>query len=315
MTRPLYITEADVSSLLDMRETIAALEGVFREQASGRARNSPRSRAEYWGGRLNMMSAGAESGRFAYKAYAGTGAGTIFHVLLFDVKLGLLAIIEANGLGQLRTGAATGVATARMAAPDARVLGMIGAGRQARTQLQAVAAVRPLTRANVFARDAARLNAFCERMSRELSLDVRPAASAEACIGDADIVVTATTSSTPVVRDAWLKRNVHVNAMGANGLSRMEMEIDTYARADLIVTDDIDQARLEAGEFRAIVEQGRKSWADIHELKEVVAKPEAFRKTGLTMFKSLGAALEDLAAASAVYDRAVARGHERRVPG
>ncbi len=314
MSEPLYITEAEVTALLDMRGAIAALESMFRLQAEGRAKNSPRQRAEYWGARLNMMSAGQDNGRFAYKAYCGTGAGTIYHVALFDAKLGLLAVIEAGALGQIRTGAATGVATDLMAPKSASTLGMIGSGRQARAQLRAVAAVRKLSQARVYSRDAGKLAKFCGVMAHELSIDVRPAASGEACVSGADIVVTATNASTPVVRDAWIMGDVHVNAMGANGLARMEMETATYARADMIVTDDIAQAKQEAGEFLAIVKNGDKSWSDIRELKDVVADAGSAKRGGLTMFKSLGAAVEDLAAASAIYDRAVAMGHARKVP-
>jgi ornithine cyclodeaminase/alanine dehydrogenase len=314
MAEPLYITESEVASLLDMRGTVNALESMFRLQADGRAKNSPRQRAEYWGARLNMMSAGQDSGRFAYKAYCGTGAGTVYHVALFDAKLGLLAIVEAGILGQLRTGAATGVATDLMAPKEASTLGMIGSGRQARTQLQAVATVRKLKSARIYSRRADKLAQFCDDMARELSIDVKPAASAEACVAGAEIVVTATNASSPVVMDAWLTGDVHVNAMGANGLARMEVEISAYARADAIVTDDIEQSKLEAGEFLSIVKDGKKGWNDIRELRELVPAGGLARRGGLTMFKSLGAAVEDLAAASAVYDRAMAMGHARKVP-
>ena len=169
---------------------------------------------------LNMMSAGAASGRFAFKAYAGTRAPTVYHVMLYDVAHGLLAMIEADNLGRLRTGAATGVAVDHMTRKSAATLGIIGAGRQARTQVQAIAAVRTLREVRVFSRDARRAADFCDEASKELAIDLRPAASAEACVADADIVVTATTSATPVVRDAWLGRDVHISAMGANSAAR-----------------------------------------------------------------------------------------------
>ncbi len=315
MANPIYVTEAEVAELLDMRGAIDALEAVFLAQAHGQARNSPRQRAEYWGGRLNLMSAGQDSGRFAFKAYAGTAAPTVYHVMLYDAREGLIAIIEAGVLGQLRTGAATGVATRHMAAKSAATLGMIGAGKHARTQLQAIQAVRPLRRANVFSRDATRLRDFCHTMSRELSIDVAPAPGAESALHGADIVVTATTSAKPVIADAWLVAGVHVNAMGANSLKRNELEAASYARAGVVVTDDVAQARLEAGELIATVRDGHKSWADFHELSSVVAHGCPPSHGGLTIFKSLGAALEDLAAANAIYERASAAGHKRRVQG
>lgn len=309
---PLYINEEEVRALLDMRGTIDALETIFREQAAGEARNMPRQRADYWGGKLNIMSAGARSGRFAFKAYAATAKPTVYHVMLYDRNEGLLAIIEAQAIGQLRTGAASGVATRRLAAANASRIGVIGAGRQARTQLLAIAAVRDLREIRVFARDAARVAAFCDAMSREMERDVRPAASAKACVADAQIVVAATTSSTPVVLDAWLPPDVHVNGVGANAAARMELEPASYARARLVVTDDVDQAKVEAGEIIEAVKAGRKSWSDVRALADIVGAP-APAGGGLTIFKSLGAALEDLASASAIYDRALARGMGRRV--
>ena len=309
---PLYINEDEVRALLDIRGAIDALEAIFREQARGEARNTPRQRAEYWGGKLNIMSAGARSGRFAFKAYAATTAPTVYHVMLYDRNEGLLAIIEAQAIGQLRTGAASGVATRYLAAAGATRMGVIGAGRQARAQMLAIAAVRDLREIKVYSRDAGRLAAFCDSMSREMEREARPAASAKACVEDAEIIVAATTSSTPVVLDAWLPRDVHVNGVGANAAVRMELEPASYARARLVVTDDVDQARVEAGELIEVVKGGRKSWADVRALADVVgaaAQPGG----GLTIFKSLGAALEDLAAASAIDDRALARGLGRRV--
>ena len=313
MKPPLYIAESDIPALIDMKGAIAALDSIFREQGDGGARNSPRQRAEYWGGKLNMMSAGARSGRFAFKAYAGTRAPTVFHVMLYDVDHGLLAIIEANALGQLRTGAASGLATDRLAAPSVSSLGVIGTGRQAAAQIRAVAAVRDLQDVRVFGRDRARLEDFCERISGELGLNVNAAPSAAACIEAARIIVTATDSSTPIVEDEWIAADAHVNAMGANAASRRELPSATYERAGLIVTDDRAQARLEAGEIIDSVESGTRSWNDIRELSDIVAPDWRRQSRGLTIFKSLGAALEDLAVASAVYDRAIALNFDRRV--
>ncbi|HTK13975.1 MAG TPA: ornithine cyclodeaminase family protein [Xanthobacteraceae bacterium] len=312
--RPLYISENDVKALLDMNGAIDALDAMFRAQGDGRAKNSPRQRAEYWGGRLNIMSAGAQLGRFAFKAYAGTRAPTVYHVMLYDIEHGLLAIIEAQTLGRLRTGAATGLATDRLTPQTASTVGIIGSGRQARTQLQAVAAVRTLQCVQVFSRDAVRLAAFCETMTAELGIPVKPAASAEACVADVAIVITATTAATPVIRDAWLPRTVHINAMGANAASRMELEPASYARAGLIVTDDRDQARREAAEIIHAVAAGQKTWMDVKELNDLFASDGLRQTGGMTIFKSLGAALEDLAVASVIYDRAVETGRGHRLP-
>lgn len=303
----IYLRESDVDELIDMRGSIAALERAFVAQAADEAQNSPRTRARYWGSRLNIMSAGARTGRFGFKAYAGTRAPTVYHVMLYDADLGLVAIIEARRLSRLRTGAATGVATDRLATPGAIALGMIGAGDQAHTQIAAVAAVRPLREALVFARNTQALHAFCEESSRALGVEVKPAKSAQACVANADVVIAATDSQTPVIRDEWLQPSAHVNTIGANAANRMELELDTFTRAACVVTDDVDQARIEAGELIQCVERGSLKWEDVTPLARIVAERRTLTG-GLTIFKSLGAAIEDLAVASAVYDLALAQG-------
>lgn len=308
MPAPIYLTEQDVSDLLDMPRAIAALKAVFVAQQAGEARNSPRQRAQYWGSRLNIMSAGAASGRFAFKAYAGTSAPTVYHLMLYDAREGLIAIMEAGALGKIRTGAATGLAI-DMLAPQREIrFAMIGAGRQARTQIAAAAAVRGFTGAHVYARDSERLRAFCERTSQALGREIAPATSLEACLADADVVVTATNSTTPVAPDACLKSDALICAMGANAPTRRELEPATFERARLIVTDDPDQARLEAGDIAACVEKGALRWEDVTTLAAVASGQVARPKGGLAIFKSLGAALEDLAAAELVYELSRAQG-------
>lgn len=306
MNRPIYITESDVEALLDMPAAIAALEDAFHDVATGDAVNSPRVRARYWNARLNIMSAGRKSGRFGFKAYAGTNAPTVYHVMLYDQERGLVAILEARRLSRLRTGAATGVAVRRLAREGAGILGVIGAGEQSLTQIQAIAAVRPLRNVHVYARNRDGLLAFCERMARETGLAVKAAASAKECVSSADIVLTATTSETPVVRDEWLRPDAHVSTIGANAANRMELEPTTFARASLVVTDDIEQAKKEAGEIIRCVADGAMSWDSVAPLSRIVAAPPEPR--GLSIFKSLGAAIEDLAVASAAYDLALAHG-------
>lgn len=306
---PIYLSEGDVTELVDMECAIAALGAAFAEQASGGAINSPRTRARYWGSRLNMMSAGLKSGRFGFKAYAGTNAPTVYHVMLYDAERGLIAIIEARRLSRLRTGAATGVATDLLAKRGRINLAMIGAGEQARTQLAAVAAVRELSDISVFARNQETLRAFCADVSATTGQSLRPASSAAECIAHADVIITATDSETPVIHDSWLPANVHINTVGANAANRMELELATFARARLVATDDIEQARIEAGEIIAGVGSGKMAWGDISQLSDLMAKD--IPRDGLTIFKSLGAALEDVALASAIYDRAIAHGRGR----
>jgi len=308
----LYISEGDVHELMDMPGAINALRNAFREQADEDAINSPRARARYWGSRLNIMSAGLKSGRFGFKAYAGTKSPTVYHVMLYDAALGHLAVIEARRLSRLRTGAATGLATDLLAKAGPIKLALIGAGEQARTQLAAVAAVRDLQSIRVYARNRDNLLAFCEAASKELAFDLQPARSAEDCIASADVVVTATDSQIPVIQDGWLPPNVLVNTIGANAANRAELEISTFARARCVVTDDIDQARMEAGELINGVQSGLLRWENIARLADIIARPVT-ETAGLTIFKSLGAAIEDVAVASAVYDLAIAQGRGQRL--
>jgi ornithine cyclodeaminase/alanine dehydrogenase-like protein (mu-crystallin family) len=310
---PLYLTGKDVGGLIDIGTAIEALAAAFTSLAKTEAINHPRRRYRLIDGRLNvMLAADGASRRFALKAYGSNGV-SCHHVLLYSADHGLLAIIEAGLLGQIRTGAASGLATRLLARPKARRLGLIGSGRQARTQLLAIAAVRPLESVEVFARDGARLGAFCALMRKETGLAVRPAASARAAVEGADIVVTATTSATPVVAAAWLRAGMHVNTIGANAATRQELEAEAFAGDAIVVVDDVDQARKEAGELIELERQGRLDWSRVRALAEVVAEQPGPAETStdsrrITIFKSLGTAIEDLAAASIVYDRAMQAG-------
>lgn len=320
----LYLTEQDVGRLLSMEACIEAVEQAFRQWAAGRADNRPRARATVPGAVLHALASGSDVwGRLAAKVYATTRLGARFVVLLFDGRTSdLLAVIEADRLGQTRTGAATGVATRRLARREARSLGIIGTGWQARSQAQAVATVRRLERISVFGRDRDRLLEFCRETEEACGVGTAACASAEEAVRASDILVTATSSAQPVLQGAWLAPGVHVNAVGSNRLERRELDGDAVRRADLIVVDSIEQARLEAGDLlaagaaSAAGRPGSPAAAPIDravELKDVVGGAHPGRRGDLeiTLFKSLGIGLEDLAAASLVYDRAVETGAGR----
>jgi alanine dehydrogenase len=250
------------------------------------------------------------------KAYAGV-KGAQFHTLLYSSSDGRLkAMIEADLFGQIRTGAASGLATKLLAKPDARILGVIGTGRQSRMQVLAVCAVRPIQRVNVYARTAEHRESYARAMEKELGLDVVPAVSGEACVADADVVVTITKSAEPVCRAGWLAPGVHVNAAGANSGDRRELDGETVLRAAVKVTDHVEQAKVEAGEFRDLVAAGKLAWSDIRELGDIVTGKAKGRTspTELTLFKSLGLALEDVAFAELVYQRALAAKVGRPMP-
>jgi alanine dehydrogenase len=303
---PIYLNEQHAAQFIDMPSAVAAVRAVFVAQARGEAVNIPRTRLEFGERRLNLMAGGGRApDRYALKSY---GSST-YHVLLYSAEQGLLAVMEAGLLGQIRTGAASAVATQAMARPHAGKVGLIGAGRQARTQIQALHCVGCVTEVMVFARNRAKQTAFCEQLESELALPVRPAGSAEEAVRGADIVVTATNSSTPVVMSEWLAPGTHVNAMGANAPSRRELDPQIVLRAAMVATDDIEQAKTEAGEFIDLAREGRFDWNDLIPLHRIVGSPDFRRdRDAITLFKSLGIGLEDLAIASLLYDRAAASG-------
>lgn len=309
----LYITEADVCRLVTVKDAIATLEALFATWSAPSTVNLPRQRAPIGAGALNLMGAAwGTKDLYGLKAYyAGRNAGP-FHVLLYSSgQRRLKAMIEADHLGRMRTGAASGVATRILAKPDARTLGVIGAGRQAFTQVAAVCAVRPIESIRVFTRTAEHREAFAKEIERKLRIAASPSPSAEAAISESDIVVTITNSAEPVLLANWLKSGAHVNAAGGNAAERRELDAESVLRATVRSTDQVAQARVEAGEYRDLVAAGRLKWQDIVELGDIVTGKANGRSgpNDITLYKSLGIALEDIAFAELIWRRAV----ERRV--
>ena len=314
---PIYITEAEVARLVTVKDAIATLDELFATWGQPSTWNIPRRRAPLPGGAFNLMGAayGAKN-VYGLKAYAGMKGGQ-FHTLLYSSTDGKLkAVIEADLFGQLRTGAASGLATRLLANPDARTLGMIGVGRQSRTQAIAVCAVRPIKRVLVFARTAESREAYARTLEKELGVEVRAAHSAEACVSEANVVVTITKSAVPVFRGEWLTKGTHVNVAGANSGDSREVDGETVLRSAIKVTDHVEQAMLEAGEFRDLVAANKLKWSDVRELGELVMGNLQGRKSSsdITLFKSLGIALEDVAFGELVYQRALAAGVGKPMP-
>jgi alanine dehydrogenase len=189
-------------------------------------------------------------------------------------------------------------------------MGLMGTGRQARTQLQAIARVRKLTAVKVFGRDKDRLQRFCREMSEELGMRVEPAGTAEEAIRFGEIVSTATTAQQPVVFGEWLQAGAHVNAVGANAANRRELDDEAVARASLITLDSLEQGRKESGDLiHALASLGR-GWEGITELCAVVVGKHQGRSSAeqITLFKSHGIALWDVAVAGYVYQQALQQG-------
>lgn len=308
----LYLTEANVESLLTMADALAAVEESFRHQGEGAATNEPRRRVRTPECTLHVMfGADRAGGVLGLKAYTVAAGQARFHVLLYAAESGeLLAFIEADRLGQLRTGAASGVATRHLARAEASVAAVFGAGNQARTQVEAVARVRDLTEIRVYSRSEERRNAFCAEMSGRTGLWVIPAATPEAALDGAHIVTTITSSTRPVFEGSLLQPGMHLNVAGSNSLLKQEVDEATITRADLLAVDSLAAVPLEAGDLLAPLQKGTLYPEALVELGRIVAGRHRGRETPeqVTLFKSHGAALEDIALAAKVYARAVERG-------
>src|SRR5579864_3868077 len=314
----LYLTEADVRELLDMEIAIDVVEEAFRQLASGGATNVPRARAHAEGIYLHTMSAVAPYlGYAGWKAYTTTKHGAKFHVGLYSISSGeLVALIEANFLGQLRTGAASAVATECMARPDAKVVGLFGSGHQARTQLKGVCTVRKIELVEVYSRNEERCQQFADLMSEWCNTKVVPSRNPDEVAAEKDIVICATTARTPLFEGKVLDEGTHLNVIGSNFLNKTEIDKTTVHRADTIVCDSIQQCRLEAGDFVQALEDGAVEWSNMHELADVVAGRETGRKTpeSITLFKSVGLALEDVALGARLVELAQKEGLGLRLP-
>lgn len=304
---PLYLTEDDVRRLVTVPEAIACLRASFVDQANGRAFTNPRQRLRMPDGSLHLMSA-AVPGYFGFKAYTVAGGRTQFLFFLYESgSAELAALMQADSLGQIRTGAASGLATDLLALPDAAEAAIFGAGWQAESQLTAIDAVRSLKKVWIVGRRPERIEAFIGRMQPRVRAELARADSAEAAVKASAVVTTITSSKEAVLRGEWLQPGQHINAAGANALLRRELDDSAILRANRIVVDSIDQSRIESGEFLAAIETGRRHWEDFCELRDLAAglKPGRTTPADITLFKSAGIALEDVALGRLVYERAV----------
>lgn len=308
----LLLKEKDVEQLLTMPLALELVERVHREYSAGQAIDIPRERTRLPKAALHILQGAVPSaGVFGYKAYTSSREGIRFIVYAFNAERGNLeAIVEANHLGMVRTGAAGGVAARHLARPEAKVAGVFGAGWQAQGQLEALAAVRPLERIKVYARKAERLAVFCERMRAKLGIAVEPAASPEETVRGSDIVVTITTSATPVFDGNWLEPGTHVNAAGSNSLLRQEIDETAVRRCSPIVVDSRPTAIKEAGDLLPALEKGRLHAGQLVELGEVINGTRAGRTLPeqVTLFESQGMAIQDLVIAAELVRRARAQG-------
>jgi len=308
----LYLSEEDVAACLPMGKAIELVEGAFRQMAAGTAVNQPRRRVVLpTGSVLHYMAAGTAE-YFGIKVYSvNAKSGAHFEFLLYRSGDAVpLATMEANRLGQIRTGAASGVATRLLAREGACVAGVIGSGFQAETQLEAVAAVRRLTAVRVWSRNAVKREGFAERMSARLGVSVRAVETARECVEAADIVITMTNAKTPVLETSWISPGTHINAAGSNWAHRRELPADlVIGRASLVAVDSVEVGQLEAGDLLLAQKEMQAAELPAVELADIAAGKRAGRTADseITIFKSNGLAVEDVAAGGWVYEEAVRR--------
>jgi len=315
---PIWITEAEVTSLMDMGEAIAALERGLALEAEGKAENMVKTHA-IWGGGHTLHAVGAlfpESGFVGTKTWAHTEGGATPLLILFDSHDGALkAIIEAFALGQLRTGGISGVATRWLAAPAADDMALIGTGKQAIAQLAAVAAVRSLRRLRVFSPDPGRRAAFVKRVRGELDLPAEEAASVVAAVEGASIITLVTRARAPFLNSGMAARGAHINAVGAITPERMEFEPELLARAAIIAADSVPQVRNLSREFQEALGSDEAQWRRVIPISAIVATREPRPKgTDLTLFKAMGMGISDLSLGVEIYRRAREKGLGRAIP-
>jgi alanine dehydrogenase len=303
----LFLSEADVERLLEPSQAVEVVEGSFRRMAAGTVEIAPRRRLKLDEGRLaDMAASDLELGFAGAKVYAGFAEGAAFVVALFAAdRPELVAVIEADQLGRLRTGAASGVAAKYLAREGAATLGVIGCGGQAETQVACIrAAVPTVERVVAYCRTERNLKAFCKRVGAEPAESNREAA-------EQDIVVTVTTSHDPVLRGEWLRPGALVCAVGANNGTSRELDNVVLERATFVCCDWKEQARVESADLIEPIEQRVVDWLEVHELHEVVSGELPGRQSpaDIVLFKSNGIAAWDVAAAAAVTELA----RERRL--
>ncbi len=317
----LILTQADVRQVLTIQETIAAVEDGFRHLALGDVVMPQRAATPvkaHNGLHLSMPAfVGGTTGTLTVKIVTVYGDNPGLHglpmiqgiLLLYDAQTGkLLAMMDAEYLTAMRTGAASGVATNYLAREDAAVVTLFGAGAQAAAQLAAVCAVRSVERAFVVTRSGAKDREFCLKMENALAIQVTPTRDVRAAVEAADVICTATNSTMPVFNGNWLQPGVHINAVGAYMTSMRELDAVTVERARLFV-DHHEAAQSEAGDIMIPVANGDLTYDTVTgELGDVIIGRVRGRLSDddVTVFKSVGLAMQDATTAGRVYSAALA---------
>jgi ornithine cyclodeaminase/alanine dehydrogenase-like protein (mu-crystallin family) len=304
------IRESDVANILTMDLAINWVEESLRQQSAGVVSSPPRMEVSMPSRTFRVVAASIPSmGFVGVKSFIPLVGGVVLS--LYDTNSGqLVGLVGADKIGQYRTGATSAVATKYLARRDAEEVGIIGSGRQARTQLRGICAVRKVDAAKVYSPNEAHRESFCNEMSRELGIHVSAIDNAEETVKSADVVVTATTSSTPVLRGAWLRQGVHVNAIGAVTPTKQEIDIDVVTRSNIVAVDSKEQARIVSGDLLVAEKSRALSWENVVQLGDIIAGKQLGRTTDSenTLFKPHGLASGDVALAAGVFGLARERG-------
>jgi ornithine cyclodeaminase/alanine dehydrogenase-like protein (mu-crystallin family) len=294
-----------------MPDTLRVLEPAIREHGQGVAVNEPRHIVRGKTGAISMLAAAVPGIQtMGFKCYTVSPDGLRFWVMIYGERGEIRAIMEGEHLSTMRTGAASGIATKYMAREESSTVGILGTGYQAPSQLEAVCAVRPIKHVKAFSRTRPHLEEFCTRMSQQLGIAVEPVESAEKAVRDVDVLITITSSQTPVMKGEWLREGTHLNLAGAMKPSSREVDTETLERSNVIAVDDWRQAHDEAGEFIKAAGEGRLDWDRVTELGKIVASPEPLKRSpsDITLFKSHGVGVWDVATAALLLDLARQRG-------
>lgn len=309
----LAISEDEIKALLPIEECINSMEQAFMDWGNSAATNMPRYRLPLKNGALQVMAgSSAEQEVTGLKTYAtGGNEGTQMIVLLYSTLTGKpIAILNSNILGQIRTGAASGLATKYLTADTQKTVTIIGSGFQAETQLSAVTSVREINKAFVYSRNKINRENFAKKMSKKLNIEIEPVTKPENAIAYSDIICTITNSREPVFPGDYLQHGTHINAAGSNHWARRELDAQTISKCNVVVCDDIDNAKSECGELIWAAETRKFNWQRAFNLKDVVSgriNTEGFLDT-TSLFESQGLGLEDVYAGMHVYKKAIDAG-------
>lgn len=310
----IHIDNDVVRELLPMSECMQALEDAFRHEAEGIGDNLVRQTLYWQGGRFRLMAGSAPG--FDTAGFKTYGGGVNLMLVFSTSNNSLEAIMESRVLSELRTGAIGGVAAKYMAKDDASTIGIIGSGSQAKAQVEAICAVRPIKHVKVFTRTAENREPFAAELNDAFDLEAVAVTTAEECITGSDIIITATGSRNPVFEAEWLTPGAHINAIGGTTPGRREIDEATVGRCDVVVVESVAQAKVECGELMMAEERDTFQWSKAVEMKHLVTgvAGKRPRKESITLFDGLGVAMEDMAAAGVVLKKAKERGLGTELP-